>query len=186
MLPNIKLRGKLYRSSGQCSSVVTIISIDQSYQQGIEFEAFCLLMNEEYEKKNLVKLTIVETGYLKRHYLRLDKRYFSDEEADLAAIQLGKDWLQKQSSSLDLLKMPIEVISWKDLLEKQSTASDKLFSKYFSTVEHMYITDEVFAHEVDSLSKKYGEKLSYQYNPNREKNLDKACLDAAKNYLLEE
>lgn len=115
MLPNIKLRGHLHRSAGKCLSVVTIISIDQHYQQKDEFKAFCLTMNEEYKKKNLLKLTVVETGYLKRHYLRLDKKYPSTEEADVDAIQLGTDWVKEQLCSLNLLKMPVEIISWKDL-----------------------------------------------------------------------
>lgn len=184
-LPNIKLRSHLHRSSGQCSSLVSIISIDQHYQQDDEFKAFCLTMNEEYEKKNLLKLTIVETGYLKRHYLRLDKSY-SSEEADLSAIKLGRNWVQEQSSSLDLLKMPLEIISWKELLEEQVTLDDKSFSEYLSTVENVYETDEIFSGEVDTLSKKYGEKLSYKYNTHKDETLDKACIEAAKSYLLEE
>jgi hypothetical protein len=51
MLPTIKLCGHLHRSSGQSASAVTIISIDQIHQQGIEFEAFCLKINEEYAEK---------------------------------------------------------------------------------------------------------------------------------------
>ncbi len=186
MLPNIKLRGHLHRSAGKCLSVVTIISIDQHYQQKDEFKAFCLTMNEEYKKKNLLKLTVVETGYLKRHYLRLDKKYPSTEEADVDAIQLGTDWVKEQLCSLNLLKMPVEIISWKDLLEEISTAKDKPFLEYLDRVKDTYRTDEVFSREVDTLSKKYGEKLSHQYNPNKDESIDKACLEAAKNYLLEE
>src|SRR5438552_8119173 len=105
MLPTIKFRSHLHRSSGQSASAIMIISIDQLYQQGDDFKAFCLAINEEYEKRNVIKLTIVETGYLKRHYLRLDKNYSSTEEADLAAMQLGESWVKEQLSSLYLLKV---------------------------------------------------------------------------------
>jgi hypothetical protein len=133
----IKLRGHLHRSSGQCASAVSIISIDQHYQQGDKFKAFCLAINEEYEKKNLNKLTIVETGYLKKHYLRLDKCYSSVDEADSAAIQLGESWAEKQQSSLDLLEIPNKVISWKDLLETQANAKAKPFSEYLCWVKNI-------------------------------------------------
>ena len=186
MLPTIKFRGHLHRSSGQSASAVTIISIDQHYQQGDKFRAFCRAINEEYEKKNLIKLTVAETGYLKRHYLRLDKNYSSSEEADLAAMQLGETWIKEQLSSLYSLNVPIEIISWKDLLEGQVSPADKPFEEYLTMVEETYKTDKVFIRDVDRLSKKYAEKLSARYNPKQEEVLKKACLGAAKNYLFEE
>lgn len=186
MLPTIKFRSHLHRSSGQSASAVMIISIDQHYQQGDEFKLFCSAINEEYEKKNLIKLTIVETGYLKRHYLRLDKNYPSIEEADLAAIRLGETWIKEQLSSLYSLNVPVEILSWKDLLEGQVNSTDKPFAEYLAITEETYKTDKVFIRDVDRLSKKYAEKLSNRYNPHQETSLNKACLDAAKNYLLEE
>ena len=186
MLPIIKLRGHLHNSFGKSASAVTIISIDQTHQKGIEFEAFCLAINEEYEKKNLVKLTIVETGYLKRHYLRLDKSYSSTSEADLAAIRLGENWVKEQLSSLYSLKVPVEILSWKDIIESQIGEEDKPFTDYLSKIENDYTSDSIFINHVNTISEKYAEKIAVKYNPNGLKALNEACLKAARDYLLEE
>ncbi|WP_218813604.1 hypothetical protein [Rickettsiella endosymbiont of Dermanyssus gallinae] len=186
MLPTIKFRGHLHRSSGQSASAVTVISIDQHYQQGDKFKAFCQAINEEYEKRNLIKLTIVETGYLKRHYLRLDKNYSSTEEADLAAIQLGETWIKEQLSSLYSLNVPVEILSWKEIIESQIGEEDKLFSDYLSKIENDYTSDSIFKNHVNTISNKYAEKLSVKYRSNGLENLDEACLKAARDYLLEE
>lgn len=186
LLPNIKLCGHLHRSSGQSASAVTIISIDQSHQQDLEFEAFCLKINEEYDEKNLTQFTIIETGYLKRHYQRLDPTYSSIETADLSAIQLGKEWIDQQQASIDKLKLTPKIISWKEILETQVGEEDKPFSEYLSKIEADYKTDKVFRHHVDSISQKYAEKLALKYNPTEEKHLNEACLKAARDYLLEE
>jgi hypothetical protein len=50
----------------------------------------------------------------------------------------------------------------------------------------IYKTDTSFKIEVDQLSRKYGDKLSQKYNPEKDENLDRACFEAAKEYLLEE
>ncbi len=186
MLPSIKLRGHLHRSSGQSASAVTIISIDQTHQQGVEFEAFCLKINEEYKERNLTNLTIIETGYLKRHYLRLDTQFSSIEEADCAAMQLGLDWKNQQQSSLDQLKLPCEIISWKEIIESQAGEKDVPFSKYLAKIEADYKTDKVFRNHVNTISKKYAEKLAAKYNPERLEYLYEACFKAARDYLLEE
>lgn len=186
MLPAIKLRGHLHRSNGQIASALTIISIDQSHQQGIEFEAFCLKLNEEYAEKNVAQLTIIETGYLKRHYQRLDAKFSSIEKADVSAIALGEDWVNQQQSSLDKLTLPFKIMSWKEVLETKNGETDQSFSFYLSRIESDYVTDKVFRNHVDKISKKYAEKLASKYNPEGDAEKNQACLKAAKAYLLEE
>ncbi|BBB14946.1 uncharacterized protein RVIR1_04330 [Candidatus Rickettsiella viridis] len=176
MLPIIKLRGHLHTSSGKYASAVSIISLDQSHQQGIEFEAFCLAINEQHEKGNISKLTIIETGYLKRHYLRLDKNYCITSEADAAAIQLGKNWVKEQLSSLHLLKMPVEILSWQEIID----------SDFLSKVKNDSISDNIFIGHIKTLAEKYAEKLEVKYNPNGLASMKEACLKAARAYLVEE
>lgn len=97
MPPAIKLKKHLHSADGKTASVLTIISIDQTYQQKEDFEAFCLKMNEEYKAGHCHKVTIIETGYLKRHYLALDSQYSSHKEAaELAVIKLGEEWRKKK------------------------------------------------------------------------------------------
>lgn len=186
MLPLIKLKGHLHTADGKSASVVSVISIDQAYQKKEEFEAFCLKLNAEFDARNCHEVTIIETGYLKRHYLRLDPNFKSLEEADLAAVQLGKDWVEQQQSSIDQLKMPAKVLSWKGILEARVGKVDKPFSDYLAIVKNDYENDKCFHNHVERLSKKYAEKLAERYNPNNEKNLSEKCLTAARDYLLEE
>ncbi|WP_010598044.1 hypothetical protein [Rickettsiella massiliensis] len=186
MFPTIKLKKHLHSADGKTASVLMIISIDQIYQQKEDFEAFCLKMNEEYKEGHCHKVTIIETGYLKRHYLALDSKFSSSEESDLAAIQLGIEWREEQKESINKLKMPVKIISWKEILETQLNEKDKPFCEYLSDIKKTYETDKCFKGHVEHLSKKYAKKLLEKYDPEKNRKLDDKCLEAARNYLLEE
>ncbi len=186
MLPVIKLKKHLHSADGKSASIVTIISIDQMYQQNEAFEAFCLKLNSEFEAGNCHKVTIIETGYLKRHYFRLDTNFKCLDEIDLAAIQLGNLWVERQKTLINKLKMPINLLSWKEILETQVCKEDRPFSEYLAIVENDYINDKCFYNHVKKLSEKYSEKLSKRYNPNNDKLLAEKCQKAARDYLLEE
>jgi hypothetical protein len=111
----------------------------------------------------------------------LDSTFSSTEEADLSAIQLGKDWVSQQQASIDKLQLTPKIISWKELLETQVSEEDKPFSEYLLKLEEDYKTDKVFRNHIDTISKKYAEKLADKYNPEGNK-----FLKAARDYLLEE
>lgn len=91
--------------------LLTVISIDQEYQQGASFKAFCDLINQEYAiSKRIHKLIIVETGYLKRHYIRIDPA-LTMEEASEKAHRIGKEWIKMHKPYLDELAIPYEIKS---------------------------------------------------------------------------
>lgn len=186
MFPTIKLRKPLHSANGQSASVVSVISIDQVHQQKEEFEAFCLKIKAELDASNCYKITIVETGYLKRHYLRLDTQYRFSDDADKVAMKLGEEWIEKQRYALDILPQEaLEIISWKEVLEGKKSEEDKSFDEYLAMIERDYEMDKHFKNLVDNISQKYANKLLKQYDKNGEQSLQ-ACLKAAKDYLLEE
>jgi hypothetical protein len=174
------IRGRI---RGGKASLLTVISIDQAYQQGEKFKAFIELVNDTPEIEELI---IVQTGYLKRFYTRLNPKLNVDE-ADRAAEQLGQDWVVGQKKYMEFLKKPYQIISWKKVLEFSEHDNNEDYLKFSKIVKNDYeCNDEAFKDKVDKLSNSYAKKLLDEWQI-KAVTLDyNRCFQASRNYLLEE
>jgi|SRR6185312_16284874 len=134
----------------EINNLINVISKKNPTQTGVPFDKFIDLVNENSQK--IKKLTIVSTSYLYRHYQ--DDR----EEFD-------KKWVKKNQNSLSKLTIPLEIISWKQVIESENYVS------YLEKVVSLYEKDNDFKEIVNKLSVKYSENKD---------------LEASRNYLLEE
>ncbi|WP_218814504.1 hypothetical protein [Rickettsiella endosymbiont of Dermanyssus gallinae] len=168
--------------------LLTVISLDQDYQQGESFNAFCQLLNQEYElNKRVNKLIILETGYLKRHYIRLDAT-LSIEDANEKARQWGKEWIKSHKVHLEGLQIPYEIKSWEEITRRGSLdEKDTSFSSHIARIKRDYEKeDDRLKHLVNTLSRSYAFKLVDEWDRRGVKIKFDICFQAAKNYLLEE
>lgn len=168
--------------------LLTVISVDQDYQQGESFRAFCQLLNQEYElNKRINKLIVVETGYLKRHYIRLDPS-LSTENATNKAKQWGEDWVKNHRVYLETLKIPYEVKRWNEITKGTLIDKNEMsFAVHVDKIKTDYEKEDNRLKDlINTLSRSYAFKLVDEWDRKGTKLNFDACFQAAKNYLIEE
>jgi hypothetical protein len=167
--------------------LLTVISVDQEYQQGESFKAFCHLLSQEYElNKSINKLIVVETGYLKRHYIRLNPK-LNIEEATAKAKHWGAEWVKKHKLYLEKLPVPYEVKSWEEIIRPLTNTNEINFSNHLNKIKNDYEKeDDRLKDLVNALSRNYAFKLVDEWEREGIKLKFDTCFQAAKNYLIEE
>lgn len=181
-----KFKDSIEHSKKNSICLLTVISVDQEYQQGESFKAFCDLINQEYAvSKRINELIVVETGYLKRHYTRLDPA-LTIEEASEKAQGMGKKWIKMHKPYLDELAIPYEIKSWKDITST-SYGQDESFSYQLDKIKNDYEKEDARLKDlVNTLSRSYAYKIVDEWDRKNIKLKFDICFQAAKNYLLEE
>lgn len=174
----------LYHPTKNKVSVLMVISIDQSYQNGEYFADYCRGINKV--KDIVASITFVETGNLKRHY-ELLKGNDSEKAAVISAQKLGKAWQDNNQKALNTLLVPYEVKHWHEITgHVESGFQDKDYAQGFNRVSKIYQSDDVYKKLVDKISAKHALKL---FNELKQQNISVSfddCLEASKCYLLEE
>lgn len=167
--------------------LLTVISIDQEYQQGESFKAFCRLVNQEYElNKRIHKLIVVETGYLKRHYIRLDPNLIIEEALEKAQ-KAGEEWVKMHKPYLDELSIPYEIRSWEEITTCTLGEQSDSFYEQVDKIKNDYEKeDDRLKDLINALSRSYAFKLVDEWDRKGIKLKFDACFQAAKNYLIEE
>lgn len=188
MLKSAKFKDSIEHPKKNAVCLLTVISVDQSYQQGDNFKAFCELLNREYElNKRVSKLLVLETGYLKRHYLRLDPQ-LSIETADDKAREWGQDWAKRHKLYLEELQIPYEIKSWEEITKNSFSDKKEIdFSYHLNNIKNDYEKEDPRLKElINALSRGYAIKLVDEWDRKGVKLEFDLCFQAAKNYLLEE
>lgn len=106
------------------------------YQYGESFEAFINSICELTPK--IEKLILVETGYLHRHNLALEKQ-ISLEAAENKAKECGQYWKAQHQSIIDKLKenhgIEVEVHSWEEWYQSPQA------KKHLQKIEELHVND---------------------------------------------
>lgn len=134
------------------TSLMLGVSMGSEKQTGKELESFVNMINSNF--KNITKLNILVGAYLHRHYV-------GDDEA----IRMHKEWVETNKNTLSKLKIPYEIIDWKDAINSEQYRSDLEF------VKKLYETDSGFKNKVDNIARGHKHKADHS---------------TAINYLLEE
>ncbi len=154
-----------------------VISIDQIHQSGLELQKFCNLVNDN--KDRISKLTLIETGYLKRHYIQI-KESLTEEEANKKSKEVGQEWANDNKNFISNLEIPYELVTWQSLVE-----DEEFKEKHLKTLDD-YQNDPVFKKIVDEVAGNYAKKFYKNAKESNIKTTYDDFFDASKKYLIEE
>lgn len=169
--------------------LMTVISCGNHLQSGKNWDHFLALSEQCYAEKTLKKLIIITTGYLQRHYLSLGlARSLTEQEIEEKTLTLDSQWVKtniKKTTSGYLI--PIEIISWKDLLNKKSRSNSLDFDDFFQQIKEDYRKkDSEFRNLVNTHAASY---VTKKINSFLKENVDtnyNHFLKVAIDYILEE
>lgn len=170
-------RDSIYHKNKNKINLLMVVSIDQIHQSGSDFQKFCNLVNENKDRIN--NLVIVETGHLKRHYIRI-KQATSLENAAIIGQEAGKAWVSENKLALNTLEIPYQIVSWQSLVE-----DSEFKEKLLLTVKN-YQEDSIFKKIVDEVGGNYAKKFYLQLKELGITSSFDECIEAAKDYLIEE
>lgn len=140
----IQIKGK------ESAILMIVISLDSALQRGAQWADFLELVDRCFIEKTLSKLIIVTTGHLQRHYFSLElEKPLEEKEIEKKALALDREWLEKQSHILDKLNISIEIIDWKDLLNKSIDVNSRSFNDFFQLIKSDYANNKEFKNIVD-------------------------------------
>jgi hypothetical protein len=167
--------------------LMTVISLGNHLQSGPQWDHFLELINLSFAEKSLKKLIIVTTGHLQCHYFSLGLAEALDEKAlEAKAHAMDQQWLEKHMSS-ERIKLPIEIMSWKDLLNKPSSSLANLpaFDAFFQQIKDDYNDNSEFKNLVNQHAATYVSKKINTYLKNNRVGYDD-FLKVSVDYILEE
>jgi hypothetical protein len=135
-------------------SLVTVVSMGSKKQSGDSFDAFISLLNK---RPNITKLTIVVSGGLHRHYIRLKKEHTEDIVIQLSK-NMDSDWINAHQTVLSRLNCSYNILTWDELLK-----INEGFQYFFLQVKNAYDReDKYFRYKVNQHSGEYYAKKLYQ------------------------
>lgn len=163
------------------SVLMTVISLENTLQQGEEWKKFLDEIERRYVKGEVAKLIVVTTGYLQRYYFPLNSNAaLGKEQIEAKAACLDDQWLKKQGVDFKQLKVPIAVFNWKDLLEQPDQKEFSSYNTFLQTIKDDFVNDEQFRKLVNIHAEHY---ISRRQTTASNQN---AFEKAVKNYILEE
>ncbi|MFZ0219492.1 MAG: hypothetical protein WAL30_04735 [Candidatus Aquirickettsiella sp.] len=189
-MPKLQARFKdsIRTSNKNTAVLMTVISCGNHLQSGKNWDHFLALSEQSYAEKTLEKLIIITTGYLQRHYLSLGlKRLLTEQEIEEKTLTLDSQWLKNHIKIPSGFKIPIEVISWQDLLNKTSNSNSLEFGEFFQQITEDYRKkDSAFRNLVNEHAASYvAKKINSFLKENIDTNYDQ-FLKVAIDYILEE
>ncbi|MES2142703.1 MAG: hypothetical protein V4471_07485 [Pseudomonadota bacterium] len=165
--------------------LMTVISVGNSLQQGVSFSPFVNLVNQEFKEGTLEKLIIVTTGYLQRHYFSLGLDKPLDEKIlEEKANVLDNVWLTQNKDYLKQFKLPVEIKSWKAVLELGPVGE---FTDFLQTLKNHYQENKSFNRVVTKHARQYVARKITKYLSENGRNVEfDAFMKVAIDYILEE
>jgi hypothetical protein len=186
-MPELQARFKdsLCLPNQNAVTLMTVISVGNTLQQGIKFSHFVDLVNQEFKKGTIKKLIIVTTGYLQRHYfsLGLDKA-LDETEIEKEARELDEAWFKENEVYLKRLAYPPERQNWKTVLSLEPVSE---FTQFLWTLNKHYQENKSFKKAITKHTSGYvSRKIKNYFNETgRQVEID-AFKKVAINYILEE
>ena len=165
--------------------LMTVISVGNTLQQGINFSHFVDLVNEEFKKGTLEKLIIVTTGHLQKHYfsLGLDKP-LDEKTLEEQAAQMDQAWLATNEPYLKKLKISVEIKSWKSVLELEPVSE---FTGFLQRLKNHYQKNKSFKKAVTKHVRHYVKRKINQYLNENGRTIEfDAFMKVAVDYIFEE
>lgn len=189
-MPKVQARFKdsIRISTKNTAVLMTVISCGNHLQTGKNWDHFLALSEQCYADRTLEKLIIITTGYLQRHYLSLGlSRSLTEQEIEEKTLTLDSQWLKTNIKTPSGFQIPIEIISWKDLLKKESRANSLDFGEFFQKIKEDYNEkDSQFRNLVHEHAASYvAKKINSFLKENVDTNYDH-FLKVAIDYILEE
>ena len=186
-MPELQARFKdsLRLPTKKSAVLMTVISVGNSLQQGVNFGHFVDVANQEFKKGTLEKLIIVTTGYLQRHYfsLGLDKP-LDNKTLEENAAAMDQAWLDKNDCYLKQLKLPIEIKNWKTILEIKPVGE---FTDFLQKLTNHYQENKSFKRVVTKHARQYvARKITNYLSDNDRKVEFDDFMKVAIDYILEE
>ena len=167
--------------------LMTVISCGNHGQTGKKWDHFCDLVEHSFKEGTIEKLIIVMTGGLQRHYVSLGSKPLSDQEMEAKIHEFDQQWLEKNIKTPSQYIFPIEIISWKDLLNNSYSINSQNFDEFFKKIREDYDhNDREFKNLVNKHASMY---VAKKINHFLKKNIDVSYdyfLKVAVNYVLEE
>lgn len=167
--------------------LMTAISCGNQGQTGDNWDIFCDLVEHCYREKSIEKLIVITTGGLQRHYMSLGFRSLSDQEIEEKIHEFDQQWVKKNIKTSSKYTIPIEIISWKDLLNKSYSMDSQNFDEFFKKIREDYDhNDREFRNLVNKHASTY---VTKKMNRFLKENVDVSYehfLKVAVNYVLEE
>lgn len=182
-MPETYFKDSIHIKNKASAVLMTVISLDSTLQKGIYWSQFLELVEQSFNEKKLSKLIIVTTGYLQRYYFSLGKEKLSEEEdIDKRSMELDQQWLNIHYPNKDKINLPVEIISWKDLLKLPKSPS---FKEFHRCIINDYVKEKEFKHLVNKHAEGYVSRKFLQYC--KDTHFDRNQLhQVAVDYVLEE
>ncbi|WP_342220266.1 hypothetical protein [Rickettsiella endosymbiont of Miltochrista miniata] len=186
-MPGARFKDSIQIKGKESAILMTVISLDSALQKGAQWTDFLELVDRCFIEKSISKLIIVTTGHLQRHYFSLGlENPLEEKEIEEKAIAMDQQWLEKQNVSLAKLKIPLEIISWKDLLNLPTTINTSSFEQFSQLIKSDYEKKREFKHLIDKHADGYVTRKILQYCKGK-KHFDRNQFhQVAIHYVLEE
>jgi len=186
-MPGARFKDSIQIKDKESAILMTVISLDSALQRGSQWTDFLELVDRCFIEKTLSKLIIITTGYLQRHYFSLGlEKPLEEKEIEEKAIALDQQWLEKQNAILEGLKIPLEIISWKDLLNRPTTINSRSFEQFFQLIQSDYAKKREFKHLVNKHADGYVTRKILLYCKGKEHFDRNQFHQVVINYVLEE
>lgn len=167
--------------------LMTAISCGNQGQTGDHWDHFCDLVEHCYKEKSIEKLIVVTTGGLQRHYVLLESTPLSDQEIEEKIHEFDRQWIKKNIKIPSKYTLPIEIISWKELLTKSYSIDSQNFEEFFKKVRDDYDhNDREFKNLVNKHASTYVTKKMNRFVKEKIEVSYDYFLKVAVNYVLEE
>lgn len=152
------------------SKVVLAISVGQDAHEGEKLFSTIKLINKSFSHCD-----IAVCDSLQRHTMAITEIADADQ-ITLKARMLGQEWIQRNKSTLDLLKIPHTIFRWDAYL------SDPDFQRGKDELMHAYHTDAAFRNSALMSIQEFTERHRHRFTVSAPNQTHDACL----NYLIEE
>lgn len=185
-MPGARFKDSIQIKDKESAILMTVISLGSALQKGAQWTDFLELVDRCFLEKTLSKLIIVTTGHLQRHYFSLGlEKPLEKKEPEEKAFTLDQQWLEKQTG-LEKLKIPVEIISWRDLLHKPTMISGRSFDQFFQLIKSDYADNKEFKHLVDKHADGYVTRKILHYCKGKDHCDRNQFHQVAIDYVLEE
>lgn len=186
-MPGARFKDSIQVKDKESAILLTVISLDSALQRGNQWADFLELVDRCFIEKTLSKLVIITTGHLQRHYFSLGlEKPLEKKEIEEKTIALDQQWLEKQSSSLNKLKIPVEILHWKDLLNKLTVINGRSFEQFSQLIKSDYTNNKEFKHLVDKHADGYVTRKIVHHCKGKAHFDRNQFHQVAVNYVLEE
>ena len=155
------------------STCVLPISVGQYYVEGSRFESMIELVNQTFSRCDIIIIDL-----LQRHTLRLNQPDSDGTEKHHwhTAINNGKEWLNRNASTIERLNMPFNIRYWHEWLYTEA------YLKQFQLLEHLYYTNSIIQQALDNSAHKFTERYLKRYpeKSNDQQRIFDLCMDYVK------